>query len=467
VSLCCTPAVWLLSAACTFVVRAEETPSVVSPANVAAGDPANRPWELLRDEGPAERRAAAASADEILDELDRKVFHWFQTHRHPETGLVLDRAPNRKNSAPPPSDRAMAASSATGYSLSLSPEWVRRGYLSQQEAARQAEQTLRFLAERAEHRHGVFYQFTDWRTGKRWDRSSVSTLDTAILLNGAMVASEAYGGAVKNLATELLDRVDWPQFVVNRAGGKRLLSLGWNPEQGLLGPIDVRSSETAMPVFLAVGSKQSVDPQTWYDAAIEDYDVEGRRILNLRHPLFTSYYGLGWHRLSGRVDRDGVDLYENARLTALMNRKLCRKKADEFPTYSMVNGGWWGISAGDGPLGTYIAPTALADDADGVAWPMTALATLPWIPDEVAADLIRWRDSPVWSQIDGEFGLRPFRLDDRDPRRNWYGRDLIGIDLGAFAVSLANHRAGTVWRHWERHPVAVAAYRRLGIRAEP
>jgi hypothetical protein len=94
---------------------------------------------------------------------------------------------------------------------------------------------------------------------------------------------------------------------------------------------------------------------------------------------------------------------------------------------------------------------------------MTALAALPWIPDELTADLQRWRASPLWEKAAGPYGLRPFRVDPRDQDREWFGADLIGIDVGAFAVSLANQRAASAWRLWEKHPVAQAAFQRLRI----
>ena len=54
-------------------------------------------------------------------------------------------------------------------------------------------------------------------------------------------------------------------------------------------------------------------------------------------------------------------------------------------------------------------------------------------------------------------GLAPFNLD-----RDWVGNDLLAIDLGSFALALANLRNRTVWDLWMRHPVATAALDRLG-----
>jgi hypothetical protein len=209
------------------------------------------------------------SPDRLLDELEWKAFKWFREHRHPTTGLVLDRGKNFAPQPPKPDQPAMASIASVGYYLSLLPEYVRLGRLSRDAATQQAERTLAFVLKNVEHHEGLMYHFVDWRSGKRWDRCEVSTLDTAILLNGCMVAAEAFGGEVAAVADKLLDRANWPKYLVEHATtGKQLLSLGWTPEQGLLGPADVRSSEMAIPYFLAAGSKHSIDAQCWYNTTV-------------------------------------------------------------------------------------------------------------------------------------------------------------------------------------------------------
>lgn len=127
-----------------------------------------------------------------------------------------------------------------------------------------------------------------------------------------------------------------------------------------------------------------------------------------------------------------------------------------WPTYSTAEGGWWGISAGDSPDG-YVAPGPVPGAAKGVVWPTAALTAVAWLATEIHSDLPRWKASRAWNEVSGPYGLAPFRLG-----RKWVGTELIGIDLGSFAVSLANYRNHTVTRLWMGHPVAQAAFRRLG-----
>ena len=403
----------------------------------------------------------------LLDDLAQLGFEWFQHNRHPATGMVLDRSPNW----PGRRERSrMSSIASTGYHLSLLPEWVRLNWLTRDEAEQQARQAIDFAAAKLEHHKGLFYHFVDWETGQRWESCEVSCLDSAILLNGCIVAGEFFKGPIKEASDALVNRAEWNAFLVKHPRtGKALLSWGWTPEKGLLGPADVRSSEVAMPYFLAIGARShSIDPRCWYNTDVVYGEVGNIRILNPAHPLFTSFYGLGWHHLDAKVDRDGVDLFGNARSAASANRAFCRENAGVATTFEVTNGGWWGISAGDAPTG-YIAAVPVSGTLDGTVWPLAALATVPWIPQTVEADLLAWRKSDLWHKACGDFGLSPFNLGRDGSQRGgyWVGPDLIGIDVGSFCLSLANHRAATAWRLWMKHESAAAAMERLRIAPLP
>ena len=396
---------------------------------------------------------------QVLNDLGRKAIRWFQDNRNPKSGLIRDRGPNWKGRGTP-SDMASIASA--GYYLSLLPEAVRLGQITKPDAERHAIQLLQFVTTEMHDKDGLLFHFIHWETGKRWDQSEISVLDSAIFFNGCIVSAEAFGGRVAELANHLLDRVDWGKFLtVHPQTKKSVLSLGWRPESGgLIGAIEFRSSEMAMPCFLAIGSRtHPIDAECWYNVPVSYRNVCGYKILNAEQPLFTSYYGLGWHNLKGKIDRTGVDLEANARLAALANRAFCRQVAVKFRTYQQSEGFWWGISAGDAPTG-YVGPGPVVGQSDGTVWPTAALASIPWVSDELREDLSRWQASKSWGRIHGEYGLASFNLD-----KDWIGADVIGIDLGSFAVSFANYRNETVRSLWMQHPVAVNALAKLEFKA--
>ncbi len=278
-----------------------------------------------------------------------------------------------------------------------------------------------------------------------------------------MIVSVRFGGEIAEIADRLVNRANWPAFIRKATvDNPELLAMGWKPNAGLLGPMDVRSSEFMMPYLLAVGAeKNPIDPQLWWNTKVVSGTVAGREILNApTHGLFTSYYGLGWCNLKGRTDKDGIDLWENARMSALANRDFCWSEKDI--TYSEALGHWWGLSAGDAPSRRqgekqiYIAPGTIKGSAGGTVWPIPALAAYPWVPNELDADLAQWQVSPVWPYVNGPFGLAPFNVEE-----NWIGEDLIGIDLGSMCLNIQNHRRGTAWRLWSEHPVAKRAMIKL------
>jgi hypothetical protein len=401
-------------------------------------------------------KAETRPAAQILDDLAARAFSWFEIYRNPTSGLVPDRAPNWRQVGGTGDTRKIPCSIASvGYYLSILPDAVRTGRLSEAQAAERAVTALRFLEAHAEHHAGFLHHFLDMETGGLVWNSEFSVLDSAILFNGCMVASVAFGGDVAEVAERLLNRVDWSALLApGEKGRPELLAMAWEPQRGVYGPMDVRSSEFAMACFLAIGAPaKGVDPKIWRNTAVRKGTVQGLTILNPTHGLFTSYYGLGWQMLEVLRDQDGADLWANARVAALANRAFCRSARDE--TYRQEWGSWWGISAGDSPSG-YIAPGLVGSDAGGTVWPTTALAAWPWAPQEIEQDLPAWTSSPLWDYVLGPYGLSPFNI-----HKQWIGTDLIGIDLGSFYLGVANHRRGTAWNLWRQHPIAQRAIARL------
>ena len=400
-------------------------------------------------------RNPGANSFPTPDGLASAAFEWFEKYRNPETGLVPDRAPNRTFLGNGPKRELCCSIASVGYYLSLLPDAVDRGRLDEQAAQRRALQVLSFLETNAEHHGGLLYHFIDLKTGQRFFDCEFSSLDTAILLNGCMVASVRFKGDVAAVADRLIDRVDWSQFRLAANGSQpESLSMGWKRDVGLLSPMDIRSSEFAMPYMLAIGARtNAVDPQLWKSARVETGIIAGTEVMNPSHGLFTSYYGLGWHSQAFCREANAIDLWTNAEASARANRAFCQLEKSQ--TYSSASGNWWGISAGDSPDG-YYAPGLTVGSGRGTVWPTASLAAIPWSEAPLKQDLISWQRSATWTYVCGPFGLAPFNLDN-----GWVAEDLIGIDIGSMAVNIVNHRNGSIWKLWEQHPVAQRAIGRL------
>lgn len=380
--------------------------------------------------------------DALLEDLSQRTFSWFPLNQHPITGLIRDRSTNSVGLAP---ENDICSIASIGFYLSALPNAIESGWMDSEAARKNTIKALEFLRSQVETYFGIFPHFLYLSTGKRAWNCEYSILDSAILLNGCIVASEYFGGEVAALTNELLNRIDWSRFLTN-VNGHTLLSMGWREEhQKLEGPMDVRSSEFSMPLFLAIGSGQ-VNPDVWYNTEIKQSTIEGFTVLNPTHGLFTSYYSLCWWDLENKRDCDNIDLFQNARNVALANRALSRKSAAR--TYSSRHGGFWGTSAGDYGF-NYHAPSILDVESVQTVWPITSLAAIPFIPDIVKDDLNQWQQSEIWPFINGPYGIAPLSID-----KKWVGHDIIGIDIGSFHLNHINSKNQSVWKWFMKHPIA-------------
>lgn len=343
---------------------------------------------------------------EIIEELNRKVFLWFQDHRNIQTGLVLDRGFNKNFSV----KTNISSISATGYYLSLLPEFVRLGYLNYDDARKQAKITINFVKEIKDY-NGFLPHFIDVETGENLN-SEISSLDSSIFFNGCIVVCQAF-----SFKDNIVNRCDWKSLL-----NDGLLSYGWKNGKKLE-CMHLRNSEFAIVYFLAIGSE--IENDVWYNTKI---------IKTFDFPLFVFYYGLGWHDLKGEKDKEGVELEETIKKAIKYNKKF------------NVNG-WWGISAGDTPNG-YKA--CCPSDTDGTIFPYSSLACLPW----TKINLKKWQSTETWDLIYKDYGLSSFN-------GNWVSDDLIGIDLGSFAVNLANYRNNTIRKLWMENSIAKKAIKKI------
>ena len=119
---------------------------------------------------------------------------------------------------------------------------VERGYVTPEPALERTLDTLRFSANaptgpepggRNGHR-GFFYHFLDMQSGRRYQTTELSTIDTALIIAGALSAGEYSIGAtperreIRRLADSLHHGVEWKAFQVQSP----LVTMAWRPETG-------------------------------------------------------------------------------------------------------------------------------------------------------------------------------------------------------------------------------------------
>ncbi len=150
-----------------------------------------------------------ASSAALVNRLHRSAFDYFRLHTHPETGLVAD-------TSLPGSPSSIAT---TGFGLSSYPVAIERGWMSRAEAAAIVLKTLRFFegCDTGSHpdatcHRGFYYHFLDMQTGRRAWQCELSTIDSTLLLAGALAARTPWA------ATAAIVRGGFVEFGL---GGKR------------------------------------------------------------------------------------------------------------------------------------------------------------------------------------------------------------------------------------------------------
>ncbi|MHB1222792.1 MAG: glucoamylase family protein [Gemmatimonadaceae bacterium] len=462
-------------------------------ACAATAPPATAPTTATPAPASARRDTTFAPADAaFLDTLQRRTFDFFWETTNPRNGLVPDRWPTR----------TFSSIAAVGFGLTAYPIGVERGWVTRDQAAERVLTTLRFFwrapqgpaaSGMAGHR-GFFYHFLDLDRGTRFQQVELSTIDTTLLLGGALFCQAYFDGSsavereIRALADSLYRRVDW-NFVQARAPR---VTMGWYPESGLHA-YDWRGYDEAMLLYvLALASPtHPIDPSAWA-AYTEDYEwgpFYGYEMVSFA-PLFGHQYSHVWIDFRGIQDAymrgRGIDYFENARRATLSQKAYAHYNPLRWRDYG---GDIWGLSASDGPGDTtlvvgqerrifsgYMARGAAANEIrdDGTITPTAAGGSLPFAP-EASIPALRAMRSAYGGVLFDRYGFldsfnptlrdnAPWPKDGRVvPGQTWVDVDYLGIDQGAILIMAENLRSGLVWRLMREHPVIRRGLERAGF----
>ncbi len=396
----------------------------------------------------------------FLDDLQRRSLRYFLEQADPVTGLVRDRAaydggPSRRAGA-----RDAASTAATGFGLSALCVGVARGDLPRAQAVARARRVLAFLQEKAPQERGFFYHFLDARTGARIWRSEASSIDTALLLAGALTAKQCLGDAeVAARADALYARVDFP-WMLN--GSPDLLSMGWTPEGGFIKARWDTYSEHMILDLLAIGSPTHPIPAAEWDAWKRPVvRAGGETFVAGVAPLFIHQYSQAYADFRGLCDRHGLDYFENSRRATLAQR-AAMAAAGKDPSGRCA--GWsdeiWGLTSSDDCRGGYASWGAPPVDprADGTVVPSAPGGSLMFAP-RVCLDALRAMKDR-FPKAYGRYGF----ADSLRPADGCVDPDALGIDQGITLLSAANLQGGIIWKAFMKNPEIRRAMDAVGLK---
>jgi len=385
------------------------------------------------------RESAPADDEALLELIGRRTFRYFVECADAETGLVADAASNLRRSS----------IAAVGCSLAAMPIGIERGWIGAEDGEAHVLRALRTLHGRAAYA-GFYHHFLDGATGGPWPEpgNEISTIDTAILVTGALRAREHFGpdSAIGRLAEELYEGVDWPAALDPER--RRFYHILPPPAAGARASTwDYYTDETLLICRLAVESPThpvSADVTSAWRQEVGEYGDSGPVVQSWFGSLFTYFIASLWVDTQGLHDPiTGVDWWENARRAALANRQFCLDHASEYETYSRG----WGLTACLGPRGYggdfgALPAGAGRADHDGTVAPCAAAMSLPVFRDPDAPNyaldaLHGYFGTKLW----GLYGFRDgFNLGPAagGPADDWYAHDYIGLNQGLTLLGLRN-----------------------------
>jgi hypothetical protein len=396
--------------------------------------------------------ASIANDDEaFLDDLERQGSLYFWEQASHRTGQVLDRARHDLGGAR--DSRSMASIAATGFGLTALCIADKRGYLPHGQVLERVKTTLSWLLNRMPEVRGFFYHFTDVETGSRFARSELSSIDTSILMCGALTAKGYFDDPqITHLAQQLYERVDWPWLL----NGGSTFSMGWRPESGFLPDRWDHYCELMMIYLLAIGSPiHPVSPELWKKFSRPEMHFQGYSYVSGTDPIFTHQYSHAWFDF--RNQRDAyTDYFENSVIATKAHKAFCLSRPEWF------NRNYWGVTASDSRYGYrgWGGPPAMGP-VDGSVVPAAPAGSLPFLPAECVSVLRAMRS---------DWGLRAWTrygfVDAFHPGANWYDRDIVGIDQGISVVMAENLRSGLVWNSFMSNPEPAQAMHLVGFKKE-
>lgn len=421
-----------------------------------------------------------APADELLlDGLQRAAFDYFAQALNPANGLVADTS--REDSP--------ASIAVTGFALAIYPAAVERGWMMRREAVARSLALLRFLhgsdqsgSPEATGYRGFYYHFLHMRTGVRAWRSELSTIDTALLIAGALVAGIYFDAdtpaeiELRKLVEVLYLRIDWGWA----QGGAVTIRQGWKPECGYLHYGWEGYSEAIVLYALAMGSPTHPLVGNGYEAWTATYQWEnlyGHDVL-YAGPLFVHQFSQAWIDLQGIRDRfmreKRSDYFENSRRATYVQREYAQRNPLEFAGYEEQ---CWGFTAGDGPSDDlpreiheprrqfgYTARGVPYGPDDGTLSCSGVLASLPFAP-EIVLPAVRNMIARYPEMLASQRFASGFNPTLAGPdTRAWVSRGHYGLDQGIVVMMIENYRTRLIWRLMRNCPYVATGLRRAGFR---
>ncbi len=389
-------------------------------------------------------------SEDVLDELELGFnFFWELANDNLESkgyGLIPDRFNTFTNTK-----GNVASIASVGYGLSTIPLGIEAGFITREEGKERAYHTLLTL-EQMNRTHGFWYHFVDMNTGVRAWNSEVSIIDTAILINGVLVASRYFGGEIEALGYKLYEEIEWNWYFDETTN---MFYMGYRPESGFEGYWDMYGEQLMVYVLAAGSPTYSVGKGAYSlmkllsqkSGSTDDYDSF---YMTWTGSLFTYQYSHAWFDFSKYNDQQNYSWFKNSQ--SAVDAAIAYAKT-LTQTYSGIHENSWGMSASDGPNG-YVGPYGSGPSAgnahrvDGTVPAYGAIASIVFRPEEAIRAIENYRTYDRFWSVYGFKGAYNLSYSNN----GWYANDIIGIDKGISVLMIENYLSGMIWKIYMEVP---------------
>lgn len=419
-------------------------------------------------------------SDNALLNLQRDTFGYFLHETNPNNGLVPDNTRQDSHSS----------IAAVGLGLAAYPVAVEQQFISREEAVERVLTTLRFFWHSpqgtepdATGHKGFYYHFLHMDSGRRAWNSELSTIDSTILIAGALAAATYLDHEneseheIRTLADDLYRRMDW-KWALN---GDGKVFMAWKPKRGFLRWCWEGYNEAMLLYVLGLASPTHPLPTESYKAFTSSYvwkEIYGRELI-YSGPLFIHQLSHIWIDFRNIYDEfmraKGIDYFENSRRATYVQQEYTKRNPRQFKGYGE---NVWGISASDGPgpavleidgvkrrFFDYKARGAPFGPDDGTIAPWAVVASLPFAPEIVLPALQHFNKE--YPEMTSEYGFKcsfnPTFRREGESDKGWISKGYYGLDQGPVVLMIENYRTGFFWKLMKRCPYVKKGLRLAGF----
>ncbi|MBO4623093.1 MAG: cellobiose phosphorylase [Bacilli bacterium] len=380
--------------------------------------------------------------NELINKEIKGCFDFFWNESG-DNGLTLDKIFST-------SKRYRASTAGIGFGLAAIVVAAERGLVSKKDAKDRVRVTIDSLL-KMEDFHGLLPHFVDPVTGIN-QKSEFSTIDTAILLMGAITAASYFKGDIEKDVKYLVNRVDWDHFVTIK-DGKKVIKMAysynnWKDTDGYCPATWDHYAEQLMIYYLyaakdSTTKQDSLDLYHGFKRHIGSY--KGNELVHCYgNALFIHQFTHCFIDFRGLKTDDNINWFKNSIDATLANRQYCIDQTWS-KTYKEDS---WGLSAFQGQKGymVYGAPPwgfdkPIKQELDGSVAPYAALSSIVFTPKESLKAL------EYFNLIEGLnklYGICECYNFDTGYISDCY----IGIDKGPTIIMLDNFQNETVWKYF-------------------